>query len=453
MAEEFDVVCVGVGPAGEALASELHDSGLSLAVVEINKVGGECPYWGCIPSKTMLRAGETLAEARRALDFAASTVEYTVDYGKILNRTKYAARELDDTKSAQGIADNGATLFRGRGRVRGPRTVEVDGTTLTARKALVIATGTSPAVPHDVVGLDEVEFWTNREVLYAPSLPKSMVVLGAGPAGVELGQAFLRYGTQITMLENGPRVLAAEEPEAGDYVQKSLIEEGMTIACACGTDRVEPGGDGVIVYRGDEEPVTAERLFVSTGRKPNSEDIDAGAAGIKLTSRGFVEVDRETLEAGDGIYGAGDINGIGGFTHLSDYQGHIIGRRIKGEPVTAHHEAIPRVTYCDPEVASVGLSEDQAKKRGINVKIVSEDLANTARGWIHGAPGGLVKVIADQDRRQLVGATLVGPRSGELLNEISLAIRAEISLDVLADLIHPFPSFGRIFQGVFARLA
>jgi pyruvate/2-oxoglutarate dehydrogenase complex dihydrolipoamide dehydrogenase (E3) component len=451
MSEEFDVVCVGAGPAGEALADELKGSGLSLAVVEANKVGGECPYWGCIPSKTMLRSAETLAEAERSLELATSRIDYDVDYDKIHKRTLWAARELDDAKSAKAIEENGAKLFRGAGRVTGPRTVEFDGTTLSARQALVIATGTSPAKPA-IPGLDKVEFWTNRETLFTETLPSSMIVLGAGPAGVELGQAFLRYGSKVTIIENAPRVLANEEPEAGDFLQAYLLKEGMTIECNCGVDKIEEGGDGILVHRGMADTLTAQRLFVSVGRKPNSDGIDAEAAGIKVNRRGFVEVDDETLEAGDGIYAAGDINGIGGFTHLSDYQGHVIGRRIKGQDARADHRAIPRVTYCDPEVASVGLSEKQAIDRGLSIKVSSEDLANTARGFIHGEPGGLVKVIADTDRRVLVGATLVGPRSGELLNEISLAIKGEVSLDVLRDLMHPFPSFGRIFQGVFARL-
>ena len=452
MPEEFDVVCLGAGPAGEALAMELDGSGLTLAIVEANKVGGECPYWGCIPSKTMLRAAETLAEADRARDLSVSELQYTVDYDKVHQRVVESARGMDDTKSAEGLDDHGAHLVRGEGRLTGPRTVVVGDVELSARKAVVVATGTRPGVP-ELTGLESVDYWTNREVLFTPSLPKTLIVLGAGPAGVELGQAFLRFGTAVTMLENGPRVLGPEEPEAGEFMQKSLIEDGMTIVCSCGTDKVEAGGDGVIVHRGSDEPVTAEKLLVSTGRTPNRECLDAEAAGIKLNPRGYVEVDGETLEAGDGVYAAGDINGIGGFTHLSDYQGHVIGRRIKGEPATANHVAIPRVTYCDPEVASVGISEKQARDRGINVKVAIEDVENSTRGWIHGRPFGLVKVVADADRRVLVGATLVGPRSGELLNEISLALRTEASLDLLADMMHPFPSFGRIFQGVFAKLA
>ncbi|HEV3235217.1 MAG TPA: NAD(P)/FAD-dependent oxidoreductase [Candidatus Dormibacteraeota bacterium] len=452
MPEEFDVVCIGAGPAGEGLASELKGSGLTLAVVEANKVGGECPYWGCVPSKTMLRSAEVLAEAGRAIEFSVSEIDYTVDYGKIRRRVLDSARGLDDTKSAKGMEATGARLVRGEGRLTGPRTAVVGDTELVARKAVVIATGTQPAVP-DLPGLDSVDFWTNREVLFAPEQPASMIVLGAGPAGVEIGQAFQRFGTSVTMIENAPRVLSNEEPEAGDYLQGYLHEEGMNIICNCGVDKVEPGGDGIVVHRSSADAVTAERLLVSVGRKPNSEGLDAAAAGIKIDKRGFVEVDNETLEAGDGIYAAGDINGIGGFTHLSDYHGHVIGRRIKGLDARANHVAIPRVTYCDPEVASVGISEAQARENGINVKVVHGDVANDTRGWIHGKPGGVIKVIADADRRVLVGASLVGPRSGELLNEMSLALRTDASLDLLADLIHPFPSFGRIFQYLFHELA
>lgn len=451
MAEEFDVLCLGAGPAGEGLVSELDGSGLTVAIVEGNKVGGECPYWGCIPSKTMLRSAETLIEAERAREFAVSEMHYTVDYDKIHARVEYACRDMDDTKSAQGIEHHGGHLFRGQGRLTGPRTIEVAGTELVARKAVVIATGTSPAIP-DIPGLDTIEAWTNREVIHTPTLPKSMLVLGAGPAGVELSQAFSRYGTEVTLLESAPRVLAPEEPEAGDYLQQSLVKEGLNIICACGVNRVEPGGEGVLVHRDSGETVSAERFVITTGRHANSDELDAEAAGIRISDRGTVEVDPPTLVAGDGIYAAGDITGIGGFTHLSDYHGHIIGRRIKGEDARANHVAIPRVTYCDPEVASVGLSEAQARNRGITVKLGQEDLANSTRNWIHGEPYGLVKLVADADANVLVGATLVGPRSGEMISEMSLAIRARVSLRDMADMMHPFPAFSRVFQQVFAQM-
>jgi pyruvate/2-oxoglutarate dehydrogenase complex dihydrolipoamide dehydrogenase (E3) component len=451
VAEEFDVVCLGAGPAGEALTGELAGSGLTLAVVERDLVGGECAYFGCMPTKTMLRAAETVAEAHRARELAASRVDYDVDFSKVHKRTAWMARDWNDSGAAKAVEDKGARLFRGEGRLTGPRTVDVDGTTLTARRAVVIATGTSPAAPR-MEGLDTVKPWTNRDAVKVADLPKSLTVVGGGAVGVELAQAFARLGTGVHILESGAHVLALEEDEAGRFLQQRLVAEGIEVTDSCRVQRAEPDPDGIKVSMASGLQVTSEHLLVATGRKPNLDGFDLVAAGVATDQRGFVQVDRETLLAGDGIYAVGDVNGIGGFTHLAHYHGTWVGKMLRGEPVRLNHSAIPRVIFTDPEVAAVGMSEKEARAAGIDVRVATADVGNSSRGYIHGEPGGVVKLVADGARQVLVGATICSPRAGEMISEITLAVRAEVPLSLLRDLVHPFPTFSRILQGMLAEL-
>jgi pyruvate/2-oxoglutarate dehydrogenase complex dihydrolipoamide dehydrogenase (E3) component len=452
MSEEFDVICIGAGPAGEALGVELKNSGLSLAVIEKHLVGGECAYYGCMPSKTLLRSAETLAEARRARALAASRVEFTVDYPKIHERTAWMARNLDDSSAAKAFVDAGHTVIRGNARLEGPRSVTVDGRELTARNAVVIATGTAPVIAR-IPGIEDVDVWTNREAVLAKEMPERLVVIGAGAVGVELGQAFQRFGTAVHIFESAERVLAAEEPEAGKYLQDKLVAEGMEVSCSTNIDRIDAVVGEIHVHTKDGMEVGCDRLLAATGRKPNLEGFDLAAAGVQTTERGWVKVDPETLEAAEGIYAVGDINGLGGFTHLSHYHGTVVGRRLRGEDIRANHSAVPRVTFTDPEVGSVGVTEAQARARGVNVEVGLAEVENSGRGVIHGEPGGPIKVVVDADRKVIIGATCVGPRSGEILSEFTLAIRAELPLPLLSDTLHAFPTFSRILQGVFDKLS
>jgi pyruvate/2-oxoglutarate dehydrogenase complex dihydrolipoamide dehydrogenase (E3) component len=453
MEREFDVICIGAGPCGEAVATALAGAGLSLAVVEEHLVGGECPYWGCIPSKTLVRSAEVLKEAQRARELAASSVDVVQDFDKISRRTWWMARDLDDSRPAEAIQRN-ATLLRGYGALTGPRRVEVDGVAMNARRGIVVCTGTSPFVP-PIPGLDKVPHWTNREAVLTRELPTSLVVLGGGAVGVELAQVFARFGVAVTIVEAGPRLASAEEPEASALLRRHLEEDGIRVLTGARATGVESGGAGVGVRLTLDvaEPVTGERLLVAVGRKPNLDGFDLAAAGVRTSARGWIEVEPSTLVAADGIWAGGDINGIGGFTHLSDYHGTLIGRTLRGQTPLANHTAIPRVTFTDPEIGSVGLTEAQARERGDSVHTVSVDAADTARGFIHGFEGGLVKLVVDSSRGALLGATVVSPRAGEIIGELTLAIRAGIRLSVLADTIHAFPTFSRVLQGVLDEAA
>jgi pyruvate/2-oxoglutarate dehydrogenase complex dihydrolipoamide dehydrogenase (E3) component len=448
---EFDVICIGAGPCGEAVARELAGAGLSLAVVEKHLVGGECPYYGCIPSKTLLRSAEVVAEAGRARELAASRVEWDVDFPKVSKRVWWMARDLDDTRPAEAIQQD-ATLFRGHGALTGPRRVEVDGVALTARRAVVVSTGTSPNVP-PIPGLDGVDFWTNREAVLARELPASLAVLGGGAVGVELCQGFARLGTRVTIVEGAPRLVAAEEAEVGEVLRGHLEAEGIRVIIGARVSGVFRNGPDVSLTLEGAEPVTAARLLVATGRRPNLDGFDLAAAGIRTSPRGWVEVDQATLVAADGIWAGGDVNGIGGFTHLSDYHGRVIGRTLRGRACRADHSAVPRVTFTDPEIGSVGLTEAQARERGLDVRVVSADPGEAARGEIHGFAKGLVKLVVDAGRGVLAGVTIVSPRAGEMVSELTLAVRAGVPLPVLADTMHAFPTFSRVLQGVLDQAA
>jgi len=448
--QEFDVVCLGGGVAGEAVAGGLQGSGLTLAVVERELVGGECPYWGCIPSKTLLRSSETLEEAGRARTLAASRVEWQLDFPKISKRVYWMARDLDDTRPAAAMEATGAKLFRGEGRLLDPRTVEVGGERLIARRAVVVANGGTAAIP-PIPGLNTVDFWTNRQATLPRELPMTLAVLGGGAVGVELGQAFARFGSKVTVIEAGPRLLGLEEPEAGAALRPHLEADGITVLVRDASVGVEKSDGGVTVRLQSGASVSAARLLVATGRRPNFEVW--ADAGLPRTERGWLKVDPYTLEALPGVYGAGDVTGIGGFTHLAYYHGQVVARRLRGEDARADHTAVPRVTFTDPEVASVGMSEAAARERGINVVTASTDPAESARGYIADFHGGALKLIGDRDRGVLIGATLVTPRAGEILGELLLAVKVGTPLRVLADVIHPFPAFNRVLGGVLQDLA
>ncbi|HZK74937.1 MAG TPA: NAD(P)/FAD-dependent oxidoreductase [Clostridia bacterium] len=450
MPQEFDVVCLGGGVAGEAIAGGLEGSGLTLAVVERELVGGECPYWGCIPSKTLLRSGETLTEADRARSLAASRVDWDLDFPKISKRVLWMARDLDDTRPAAALEATGATLVRGDGKLVDQRTVEVGGERYVARRAVVIANGSTASIP-PIPGLDGVDYWTNRQAAVPRELPISLAVLGGGAIGVELGQAFARLGSKVTVIEAGPRFLALEEPEAGEALRPHLEADGIELVVGDQCVGVAKTTAGVVVNLKSGAIVSAERLLVATGRRANFEAWEA--AGLARTERGWLKVDPATLESASGVYGAGDVTGLGGFTHLAYYHGQIVARRIRGGDARADHTAVPRVTFTDPEVASVGLSEAAARGKGIEVVIASADPAESARGYIHDFHGGMMKLVGDRKRGVLIGATLVSPRAGETLGELVLAIKLGTPLSVLADVIHPFPAFNRVLGAAFGELA
>jgi pyruvate/2-oxoglutarate dehydrogenase complex dihydrolipoamide dehydrogenase (E3) component len=360
------------------------------------------------------------------------------------------ARDLDDTRPAAALQSTGTTLVRGSGKLVDRKTVEVGGERYVARKAVVVANGSTASIP-PIPGLDSIDYWTNRQATLPSELPISLAVLGGGAIGLELGQAFARFGSKVKIIEAGPRFLGLEEPEAGAGLKPHLEADGIELIAGDPCVGVEKGDAGVVLKMKSGARVTAERLLVATGRRANFEAWES--AGLPRTERGWLKVDASTLEAGAGVYGAGDVTGIGGFTHLAYYHGQVIARRIRGEDARADHVAVPRVTFTDPEVASVGLSEAAARDQGIDVEIASSDPAESARGYIHDFHGGMLKLVGDRKRGVLVGATVMSPRAGEILGELVLAVKVGTPVRSLADVIHPFPAFNRALGAALGELA
>jgi len=442
MAERVDVVVLGMGVGGEELGNALADDGLNVVGIESNLVGGECPYFGCIPTKMMIRADDMLAEGRRIPGFAGeSTVK--PDWTPVARRIRDVATDnWNDRVAVERFERKGGHFVRGAGRLAGLGKVSVNGTTYEASRGIVIATGTSPAVP-PIPGLDRVTYWTNREAVKVEQLPESLVILGGGAIGVELAQVFARFGVKVSIIEGMDRVLAMEEPEASAVLGEVLQREGIELWLKSRALSVEPRGDAIAVNLDGGRQVTGRALLVATGRRANLKDIGLETVGLDPSAR-LLQPDNH-LRVGEHLWAIGDVTTSGGFTHMAIYHADIAIQDILGTPGPgADYRAKPRVTFTDPEVGAAGLTEEQARKKGINVRTGIQKASVTSRGWIHG-PGndGFIKVVEDADRGVLIGATTMGPRGGDLLGIFELAIKLEISSDELRHLIYAYPTFYR----------
>jgi len=450
MAQDVDVVVIGLGPGGESVATELAKAGLDVVGVDKHLVGGECPYYGCVPSKMMIRGADVLAEARRVGDLAgAATV--SADWSPVATRiAEEATDNWDDKVAVDRLVDNGVTFVRGHGRLSGPRTVEVGGQTFRARRGVVLNTGTEPAVPA-VPGLADTPYWTNRDAVQVTDLPGSLVVIGGGAIGAELTQAFSRFGVNVTVLEVVDRLLALEEPEASTLVAEGFGREGIRVLTGVTISSVAYDEGQFVVTLGDQV-VRADALLVAVGRRTNLSDIGLDTVGLDPTAR-TLETD-DHLRAAAGLWALGDITGKGAFTHMSMYQGAIVVRDILGgDGPWADYRAVSRVTFTDPEVGSVGLTEAQARKDGGRVRVGFTELPSSSRGWIHKAGNdGFIKLVEDADRGVLVGATSVGPCGGEVLSALSVAIHGEVPTATLRSMIYAYPTFHRAIEAAVADL-
>jgi pyruvate/2-oxoglutarate dehydrogenase complex dihydrolipoamide dehydrogenase (E3) component len=451
--QQCDVVVVGLGPGGEALAARLAKAGLTVVAVEAELVGGECPYWGCIPSKMFIRAANALAEARR-IGGLAGTAEVTPDFAPVAQRIRQEATDdWDDTVAADRLADAGIRLIRGHGRLAGDRVVEVataDGLErIVASRGVVLNTGTTPTIP-PIDGLADTPFWTNRDALQAADAPESLVVIGGGAIGLELAQAFSRFGTDVAVLEVAPRILGPEEPEVSELMTDILTSEGLAIHTGISIDGVAHDDARFHVTCGDQT-LEVERVLVAAGRTSRIHDIGLDTVGVDASGR-FLEVDDDQLVT-DGLWAIGDIVGRGAFTHVAMYQSERAARSILKEPQEPYDTSLPRVTFTDPEVGGVGLTEQQARERGIAVEVATSSVASSARGWIHG-PGneGLIKLVIDTDRDVLVGATSVGPTGGETLSGLAVAVRAEVPLATLRNSIYAYPTYWRAVESTLPQM-
>ena len=449
MTNACDVVVIGLGPGGEATATELARAGLSVVGVDERLVGGECPYFGCIPSKMVIRAADALAEARRVPDLAGS-VEVRSDWTPVATRIREeATSDWDDQVAVDRLTDAGVRFVRGHARLAGPRTVEVGGETFEAARGVVVNTGTRPATP-PVDGLAETPFWTNRDIFSLDSLPGSMAVIGGGPIGAEMAQAFARFGVEVTVLEAGPHLLGPVEPEAGALVADVFGDEGVQVITEAQVTRVDYA-EGQFTLTVGEQQLAVDKVLVAAGRTPNLDDIGLETVGLDPGAR-TLEVD-DRMCAGEGLWAIGDVVGHGAFTHLSMYQSAVAVGSILGQdgPV-ADYRAVPHVTYTDPEVGGVGMTEQQARDAGLSVRVGTTDLASSSRGWIARARG-LVKVVEDAERGVLVGATVAGPAGGEILSMLVTAVHAEVPVSTLTSMIYAYPTMHRAVETALRDLS
>ena len=435
MSERFDAIVIGAGPAGEVAVSRLLGQGLNVALVERELVGGECAYWACIPSKTLLRPPETQAEARRA----AGVAEPTTRWDEIVQYRDYMVRNLDDTNAAKGYEERGVTVVKGAARITGRGSVDVDGRRLESQR-IVVATGSEPVIP-SIEGIEEAGYWTNREATTLRQVPKDVIVLGGGPVGIELGQMLRRYGAEVTIVQGAERLIDREDPRVGELIGEALRADRITVRLAAKAISVSAEGDRRTVELDTGESLTAEQLIVATGRRPRAGDLGLEAAGIELGDRGEVPIDGR-CRAAEGVWAIGDVTGVSLFTHAGKYQARIACADIAGDSPRADYTAIPRVVFSDPEIAAVGLTAAQASERGIDIRTASAELMRIARTETYGEGlAGEVGLVADADRQTLVGAWAVGPLAGEWIHQAVLAVKAAVPVDVLRDTVAQFPTF------------
>ena len=422
---------MGGGVAGEHFVGALRrlDAEIAITLVERELVGGECSYWACMPTKTMLRATDVFASVRHAPG-ATEAMTGPIDSARVFEWRDWVTSGRDDSGQEDWLRDQGAELVRGEARVSDRGAVAVDGREL-AYDHLVIATGSLPVAP-DISGLADVEHWTSREATETLAVPESLVVLGGGAVGCELAQFFHRVGSRVTLVQSADRLLPRTDPDAGELVLRAFQEDGIDVRLDASVESVHPGGE-VELAGGDT--IRAERLLVATGRKANVEGFGFEELGVELNPRGVVVDDR--MAAAANVWAIGDATGISQFTHVGKYQARVAARNVAGGDARADYRAIPATIFTDPQVAAVGTTS------GDGLVSSTWSLGDTPRTSTYERPkrDGFVKLIADPARGVLVGAVAVGPEAGEWLQQATLAIRAEVPIDILLDTIQPYPTF------------